>query len=572
MLNTNLRLFKKCIFVSLALLLAVLPLVAKAQSWPDQVENYAEESGLSEVITAGTSYTDPITKIEFACLLATGANITESSSKTTFADISTDKNYCANELSQRGYLYFTGTNPNFGAGETLQFWSGLSLTMRYFGYYDNFVRNPEEFEKLLPGLSASAFYAETLSRALELGIFDPTAQDYAPTRKLTRADAVYAVAIMQALDSALYGDGSEFELPTGGSGIGAEYLDEGFLIFENTNFPILADVYERIVTDYLDQDKIDSKQLIYGAIRGMTLALDPYSVFFDPQELAGFDQSVNGEFTGIGVSLNISDSNQLEIISPLSGSPAEKAGLKSGDIIIKIDDYAVNEESTIEDAIDRIGGKEGTSVSLTISRGSQQLTFKITRSVIKLPEVEVTESNSVLTVKIHTFGDNTGSLLRSELKKRDLTKIKGVIVDLRNNPGGFLDTALEIAELFLPNGSVVTKVQGPDIYETVKTDSEPLINNVKVVVLVNGGSASASEILAAALQYNLKATVVGEQTYGKGTVQDVIRYSNNSAFKYTIAQWLTPDEKTIHQLGITPDVKEADPIKQESKAKELVGG
>ncbi len=313
-------------------------------------------------------------------------------------------------------------------------------------------------------------------------------------------------------------------------------------------------VWQLLMRDYLRNNKIDQKEAAYKAIEGMVDSLhDPYTSFFRPAVANDFQSQIKGELSGIGA--QIEDlSGAIVIVAPLPGSPAEKAGLQPGDQIMEANGTVLTGLGT-EKAVTYIRGEKGTQVILKIRRGGIEIMVTVIRDVISIPEVSVKWQGDIAIVTLAQFGETTQKRIRSILADVQKQNPHGLILDLRNNGGGLLSAADTVMSNFLPKGSVVTKVKGRTETTLEKTQDEPTINaSVKMVVLVNKGSASASEITAGALQDMKRATVVGTQTFGKGTVQEVIGFQSGEALKLTIAEWLTPLGRTIEGVGLKPDV------------------
>ncbi|MFH1223088.1 MAG: S41 family peptidase [Pseudomonadota bacterium] len=308
-------------------------------------------------------------------------------------------------------------------------------------------------------------------------------------------------------------------------------------------------------------EDVEVKKLIYGGIKGMLQELDPHSAFLNPEDYKEMKESTTGEFGGVGIEITKKD-NIITIISPIEDTPAWQAGLKSMDKIVKI-----NDESTIDmelqAAVSKMRGSPGTKVKLTISREGVQkpIDFNITRKVIKIVSIK----SSLLPenygyIRLSTFNETTGADLKKAitklLKETDNKKLNGLLLDMRNNPGGLLDQAVAVSDVFLDKGiivSVIGREKDKKITEYAKPDSLLPID-VPVVVLVNQASASAAEIVAGALQDNKRAVVIGQKTFGKGSVQTLVELDDKSAIKYTVARYYTPSGKSIQATGIEPDI------------------
>ncbi len=320
---------------------------------------------------------------------------------------------------------------------------------------------------------------------------------------------------------------------------------------------LFSNVWQTIQERYVNTP-VDETHLFYGAISGLVNSLgDPYSVFLDPQMTEEFSHELSGQFEGIGAEIGIK-SKQLSVIAPLPNTPAEKAGLKPGDQIIKIDEHETANLS-IDAAVALIRGKKGTKVSLTIVRPPDQKeqVVEITRDSIKVDSVSWTmKSNNVAYIKISQFDDHTADDFVAAVREVMLKSPSGLILDLRNNPGGYLDAAIRVADEFLGHVVVVqeqfNKGEAPQLHYG---DEDTPLKNIPSAVLVNGGSASGSEIVAGALQDHKASIIIGERTFGKGSVQELEDFPDGSSLKLTVAKWLTPNGTSITDHGINPDVQ-----------------
>lgn len=325
------------------------------------------------------------------------------------------------------------------------------------------------------------------------------------------------------------------------------------------DFSLFWKVWSLLKDKYVDNKNLDAHALFYGAIKGMLAATgDPYTTFFDPKENAAFEEDISGTFEGIGAEMGIKN-EILTIIAPLDGTPAEKAGLLAGDKVIKIDDQATANMS-LEEAVSKIRGAKGTEVKLTIFRDGDEETRDITvkRDVILVKSVRFEmKENAVAYIRISRFGDDTKKEFQDALRQTLDKKAKGLIIDMRNNPGGFLETAVDLASTMLPTGKVVVMEEnGAGERKEIKARGGDVLSQVPTVVLINEGSASASEILAGALKDNRdNVTLVGKKSFGKGSVQELISVGKDTSVKITVARWLTPAGHQINTIGITPDIE-----------------
>lgn len=319
---------------------------------------------------------------------------------------------------------------------------------------------------------------------------------------------------------------------------------------------LFSDAVSIIRTDYVEDKK--SKDLMYGALKGMLASLDPYSQFMDPDTYNEMKVETEGEFGGIGIEITIKD-DLLTVITPIEDTPAYKAGLKPGDRIVKIDG-GITKDLTLIEAVKKLRGKPGTDVNVIVLRESEKklLEFTITRSIIKIESIKKAEflEPGIGYVRLIEFQENTPRDLLDALTKLEAGNLKGLILDLRNNPGGLLDVAVDVAGKFLEEGKVVVSTKGRVENQNLEFKSKNKNNhlNYPIVVLINGGSASASEIVAGALQDYKRAILLGTKSFGKGSVQTVVPLSDGSAVRLTTSKYFTPNGRSIHGEGIMPDI------------------
>lgn len=328
---------------------------------------------------------------------------------------------------------------------------------------------------------------------------------------------------------------------------------------KSIDFGLFWKVWGLLRDKYVDRANLDSKTLFYGAIDGMLAATgDPYTTFFSPEENADFKEQISGTFSGIGAEMGLKD-DVITVIAPLEGMPAEKAGILAGDRIIQINGESTTNLS-LDDAVKKIRGEKGTSVKLTIFRDGEEGTHDIEvmrdTIVVKSVRFEMKDNGTAL-IRVSRFGDDTEEGFAEAVKQVRDNNAKGLIVDLRNNPGGYLEAAVEMGSLMLPSQKVVViEESGDGSKKEMKTRGGDTLSGIKTVVLINQGSASASEILAGALRENRdNVTLVGKKSFGKGSVQELINVTQDTAVKITVAKWLTPKGNQINHVGISPDVE-----------------
>jgi carboxyl-terminal processing protease len=332
-------------------------------------------------------------------------------------------------------------------------------------------------------------------------------------------------------------------------------------IQSNKNLPNRLD-YSSVDKVYDDlkrkfDGELNEEALINGLKRGLVEAAgDPYTVFFDPEEAQSFNEDLTGTFSGIGAELSKED-NLIVVVAPISGSPAEAAGLRAQDVIIAIDGQDTTGISVAE-AVKRIRGEKGTQVSLTVVRNNETKEITITRDTITVPSVETSyeQNGQIGVITISRFSEDTSGLVNSAVQEFKSKGVKGVIVDLRNNPGGYLESSVDVSSHWLNKGATILEEKRDG--KTVKSYTSPRqgeLLGVPTVVLINEGSASASEIMAGALNDNNAATLVGVTTFGKGSVQETVQYDKGGLLKVTVARWYTPNGNNIDESGIEPEVK-----------------
>lgn len=319
---------------------------------------------------------------------------------------------------------------------------------------------------------------------------------------------------------------------------------------------LLAEVLERVREQYVD--RISDEELIDAAIRGLVADLDPHSAYLDPQEFDEIRISTTGEYSGVGIEVALEE-GVVRVVNPIEEGPAARAGILPGDTIVAVDDIEVDVKN-LNDAIDRMRGKPGTTVKMTLARAqvAEPLHFTLARASVQVHSVKKKLFEGVGYVRISQFSETTTPDLEkaiAALSVQNKGELKGLILDLRNNPGGVLEAAVGVSDVFLNEG-VIVSANGRTADARFEMDAQPgdELHGAPLVVLVNGGSASASEIVAGALKDHQRATIVGRQTYGKGSVQTVMPLSDGHAIKLTTSRYFTPSGASIHKTGITPDV------------------
>lgn len=329
---------------------------------------------------------------------------------------------------------------------------------------------------------------------------------------------------------------------------------------KNVNYQLLWDAINVVNEKYIEK-KPTPEQFLYGAAKGAVESTgDPYTTFFEPKDLEIFKTDLKGSFDGIGAEIGKINGN-IVIIAPLDDSPAKKAGILAKDIVLKVDGNPTIDWST-DEAVSRIRGKKGTKVILNIFREGRTQAFDVEiirdKIVINSVKYEIKEQNGkrIAYIKVNRFGDDTKSLFEKTVNDLLTKSVSGVILDLRNDPGGYLQTAVDLSSHWVKSGNLVVKEarsQGSDILYNAEGRSR--LSGIKTIVLINGGSASASEILAGALQDYKKAALLGEKSFGKGSVQELVDLPEGGAVKVTVAKWITPSGKNLNKEGLKPDIE-----------------
>jgi carboxyl-terminal processing protease len=333
------------------------------------------------------------------------------------------------------------------------------------------------------------------------------------------------------------------------------YTAENGGLPNSLNYSSVNQVYASLRDNY--DGKLTEKQLLNGLKAGLAESTnDPYTEYFTAAEAKDFDNQLNNTFSGVGAELGKDKNGNLVVVSPIAGEPAAKAGLRTGDIIT-----TVNGQSTsgmaVDEAVAKIRGKAGTVVTLGLVRVDRSLTLKITRQNIQVPSVETKIlPGNIGYINVRTFGDDTASLMNKAAKQLHDKHVSGIVLDLRGNPGGLLSAAVDTASQWLPDGKMILQEKrGSVVVDSYTSTGQHLLVGVPTVVLIDGGSASASEITAGALHDNKAAYLIGEKSYGKGVVQQIINFNDGSELKVTVASWYRPNGQNINKKGITPDKK-----------------
>ena len=321
---------------------------------------------------------------------------------------------------------------------------------------------------------------------------------------------------------------------------------------------LFGDIFDRIRSDYVEE--VDAKELIEAAINGMLTSLDPHSGYLPPVDAEKMREQTRGEFGGLGIEVT-QEEGFVKVVSPIDGTPADEAGMEAGDFITHVDGESVL-GLTLNEAVERMRGPVGSEIVITVVREGEDEPFEVTiiRDFIKLTAARVRTEGKSVVIRVTTFNDNTFDNIRDGLDKElqnagGLENINGIVMDLRNNPGGLLSQAIRVSDAFLDKGEIVsTRGRDPEDGDRYNATPGDLINGKAIVVLINGGSASASEIVAAALKDHRRAIIVGTKSFGKGSVQTVMPLREQSAMRLTTSRYYSPSGRSIQNLGVTPDI------------------
>jgi len=358
----------------------------------------------------------------------------------------------------------------------------------------------------------------------------------------------------------------------GSRGLNKEFSGVSTLVSGKTtnnpsiDFSIFWDVWDRLQKSYFDKKALNVQKMVYGAVSGMVSSLgDPYTIFLPPEQNKEAKDDLGGKFEGIGAQLGIKD-KKIVVIAPLKGSPAEKAGILPGDWIVKVDDKETS-GWTLPEAVSKIRGTKGTKVKLTLMQKTDTNTKDITvvRDAIKVASVDLetkeVNGKTVYNLKLSRFGDETASEWEKAVDEivagweKDKSRISGLVLDLRNNPGGYLSGSVFIASEFLPDGTVVIQENSNGFKQNFSVNRKGRLLTIPMIILINKGSASASEIVAGALSVRGRAKLVGETTFGKGSIQEAQELDDGAGIHITTAKWLLPNGKWVNGNGVDPDVK-----------------
>ncbi len=556
---------KKIIIGCVTILIALNATLAYAQftDVPEDNEYYYAVSYLESNGTIASNADDlfypdrDVNRAEFYKMLLTDSGFDPKGQKDTdnqFDDLKGDEWYAsyANKAAKIGLIELSGEPDNFYADRPITKGEAVKIMMEWAGIPIPMYIDEGDFDLPYKDTSYTNIYAPYIEMALTIGLMEPYNENYFGTyKKITRAESAQLIYLFDSF------------------AVTDAYLESiADTIRANLEIPfllVLEDVYTRLTEDYYEGE-LDGEELMYAAIEGMVNAIgDVNTVYFLPDAAESFTQVLSGNFEGIGVYLQTNEDGTIEIMQVIEGGPAEKAGFLAGDIILEVDEVST-EGLNVEEVANLIKGEVGTEVKIKIYRedsdSSETKAITVTRAEFEVEYISAEIMNrNIIYYDLASFGEFTGidfeELTTDMLEDYD---IKGVIIDLRDNGGGYLTTCVDIMSHFIKEGEEVMTIK-TNYEETAYYSEGPAdLNDLPLIILVNDNSASASEIMAAVLQEYDQATIVGIQSYGKGSAQDVISYYDGSSLKITTAHWLTPEGKDINGIGVTPDIEIEDTI------------
>lgn len=496
-----------------------------------------------------------------------GYKPSETSAETKFQDVPVDSWFApyVKKALELGSISYKPDLPKFFPEQPLTKIEALKMVLPLEGIPAPFLADQSPIG--YNDVKIDSSYAYLVRAAKNANLFKENISkgqnNFAPFKLLTRAEAaelLYNCQLYREQGSGQTDTLVQDSTSTNNGALDLSSLSQSELdIINNPKFPIFISVWNKINEKYYNQQDVDQNKLIYGAIDGMVNSLnDQYSVFEDPTKSGALQDSLEGRFDGIGTVLDTIQNN-FTIVTVMANSPAEKAGIKIGDIITKVNDQDLK-ALTIEQVVSLIKGNAGSKVKLTIQRDGKTLEFNLVRETLKLNSLYKYPNTAIIPddigyIAIHQFTSTTATEFEDILKKTLASKPKALIIDLRDNPGGYLDSAYRVMGHFIPNGQSVMKLKLNGQLIDEKSSGKGELSTLPIVVLINKYSASAAEVMAGALQDYKLAKLVGDQSYGKGTVQEVSSYSDSSLLKLSIAYWLTPLNNSINKIGLTPDYK-----------------
>lgn len=485
---------------------------------------------------------EDVNKAEFFKLLITsgGYGPVNDMSDSPYHDVTGTEWYApyVDKALDLNIIEFSEFNPNFNAADAVTRAQGLEWIYKFYGL------DPVDFENLpieYNDVSSIDPYVNISKLAFKLKLLhDYKSREFNGMQPFSRAEAIYVFYQIQISDLSA-------PVPT------PNQISQSSTIKAGSDFDLFYQVWDKVNEEYIDKQDLDETELMYGAIEGLVNRIgDPYSVFFEPIDADQYQEALDGAFDGIGIYLTQKE-NDFVVLTPLKGSPAEEAGIEPNDIIVEIDNTPIR-GLLMDDVIDLLRGETGTQVKLKINRNSNLYYKTITRSHIDIPSVESEMINNVGIIYYYQFTNTSNQLFTEEINKLTAQNPKGLVIDFRNNPGGYLFSAQQLISRFIPANEDYIKIMltsGTTYSE--KSSGPGDLKDMPLVIIINEGSASASEIAALALKDQLGAKIVGTTSFGKSKIQEIIKYNDGSYLKLSIARWLSPNGTLVEDIGITPD-------------------
>ncbi len=539
--------------VSIFLLFAsITPAFAQETSLYNKAREYFEEQG---ILFKGDQRIDElkITKAEFFKIIFENAGYSPSSKihmvPTPFKDVESKSWYAP--YIQRAYrLGIIEKKENFYPEDQIRLIDAFKLILEIEGHTIPLVYERKiEYKDLI-----NEEQKRIVAKILDLNVYTPKSEKiFGANKFLTRKETIEVLYKFHLMSE---GDKAIFSIPKDQVKINIQRSNL-------KNIEYLESVKNEVFSNYYKVEELNEEELMNSAIQGYVKGVgDKYTLFFPPQESKDFGDVLDGEFEGIGAYLEETD-NGIVIQTPIKNSPAEKAGVKSGDIIRKVDGKDIL-DMPIRKVIPLIKGLKGTTVEIEFERNGKLVVIKIVRDSIKISSVEFEVKNNVLIITLSQFGPQTLQDFSDIIGANYDSNIKGIIIDLRSNPGGLLDTVEELLYYWVPSGEAVLELKYRDHSTVEKSGNNQKLTNTKTAIIQNEASASASEILAGTLQDYGKAKIFGTKSFGKGTAQTIIQYKNGASLKVTVAEWLTGKGNPVNGIGINPDIKIEDDEKTEN--------
>ncbi len=522
--------------------------VNSQSSYSSAIEYWTQKGAIKGYSDGSFQPEKQVTKAEFFTILLNSKEDQTyiDTSKNTFKDVPTNAWYfgTAEKALKLGLITKNDADPYFYPNDNITKAKALEYIMTF---YNTELLAVSDGERIFTDVNSTHTWGSIAKTSKKYGIFEQGDNSYFKAFKAINrgelADYLYKIDTF-ASNTALNYQARDIN-----------NVDYDSTIFKDKNFNILVDIWNRLHSDYLYKTDLDDSTLLRGAIEGLLNELDdPYTTYQTPSQAQEFDSNLNGNLQGIGVEIHKNDAD-IVITSVIKGSPAEKAGVFAKDILTKINGESLIGK-TMQEIAEAVRGEVGTQIKITVQRGQSTKNFTITREKISIPEVsgQILDSN-VGYISISLFSFDVGIEFGKVIADLQNQGAQAFVIDLRNNPGGYLTSSIDILDYILPKGKTATTIYTVNNQSNTHFSQGPsTLSALPLAIIVNQGSASASEIVAAAVKEHKVGKIIGTTTYGKGTVQDISYYTDGSFFKMTLANWLTPSGANIDQIGVVPDI------------------